>query len=341
MCSVVERRAPVLSYQPRDPRFASSKFSWNSSVPPGGGGGGGAVTVTADEPVLLEHVAVMVAEPAAMPLTAPLEFTVAAAELLVDQVIVCPVMTFPSASLTVAVSVVVAPTANEAVEGATVTVVTTGGGGGTAVTVTVDVPDLPAHVAVIVAEPAATPLTTPLEFTVAADALLVDHVIVCPVMALPWASLTVAVSVTVALTFTDADDGATVTVVTTGGGGGVEVTVTLELPDLPAHVAVIVAVPAATPVTTPLELAVAALALLVDQVTLCPLITLPCASFTVAWSVVVAPTAMEADAGVTVTVVTTGGGGACEGVDADATFDTPPKTASVFRVPRNATTWKL
>jgi hypothetical protein len=87
--------------------------------------------------------------------------------------------------------------------------------------------------------------------------------------------LTVAESATVAPTAIDAVGGATVTVVTTGGGGGAEVRVTLEVPNFPAHVAVIAADPAATPVTTPLELTVAAAGLLVDQVTLCPLITLP------------------------------------------------------------------
>ena len=66
---------------------------------------------------------------------------------------------------------------------------TTGGG---AVTVTVDVPDFPAHVAVIVADPAATPVTTPLELTVATLELLVDQVMVCPVITLPLASFTVA-----------------------------------------------------------------------------------------------------------------------------------------------------
>jgi hypothetical protein len=49
----------------------------------------------------------------------------------------------------------------------------------------VDVPLLPALVAVIVADPAATPVTTPLEFTVAAAALLVDQAMVCPVMTFP------------------------------------------------------------------------------------------------------------------------------------------------------------
>jgi hypothetical protein len=90
------------------------------------------------------------------------------------------------------------------------------------------------------------------------------------------------VSPTVAPTFIEAVGGETVTVVTTGTGGGDAVTVTLDVPDFPAQVAVIVADPAATPVTTPLALTVATAELLVDQVTVCPVITLPEASFTVA-----------------------------------------------------------
>jgi hypothetical protein len=53
------------------------------------------------------------------------------------------------------------------------------------------------------------------------------------------------------------------------------VTVILDVPLLAELVAVIVADPAATPVTTPLELTVAAAGLLVDHVTVCPVITLP------------------------------------------------------------------
>jgi len=90
------------------------------------------------------------------------------------------------------VSVTVAPTTIEAVGGATVTVVTTGGGGGAAATVIADVPDFPAQVAVIVADPAATPVTTPVELTVATFALLVDQAMLCPVMTFPLASFTVA-----------------------------------------------------------------------------------------------------------------------------------------------------
>jgi hypothetical protein len=87
--------------------------------------------------------------------------------------------------LTVAVKAVVAPATIDAEVGATVTVVTTGAGGGPALTVTVEVPDFPAVAAVIVADPAATPVTTPVELTVAAAALSVDHAIVWPDIVFP------------------------------------------------------------------------------------------------------------------------------------------------------------
>ena len=89
--------------------------------------------------------------------------------------------------------------------------------------------------------------------------------------------MTVADNETAAPTAIDAVEGDTMIVVATGGA---DATVTLEAPDCPEHVAVIVADPVATPVTAPPALTVALAALLVDHVTLCPLITLPCASFT-------------------------------------------------------------
>ena len=84
-------------------------------------------------------------------------------------------------------------------------------------------------------------------------------------------------------------------------------TVTLDVPDFPELVAVMVAVPADIPVTTPVEFTVAVPALLLDQVTVWPLIVFPCASFTVADNPTVAPTAIEAVGGDTATLVTTGG----------------------------------
>ena len=59
-------------------------------------------------------------------------------------------------------------------------------------TVMLDVPDWPELVAVMVADPAATPLTMPLELTLAALALLVDHDTIWPAITFPWASLTLA-----------------------------------------------------------------------------------------------------------------------------------------------------
>jgi hypothetical protein len=72
-----------------------------------------------------------------------------------------------------AVREAVAPTAIEADGGETVTVATTGGGG--AVTVIVELPDFPDVVAVMLADPPATPVTTPLALTVAVAALFVDQ----------------------------------------------------------------------------------------------------------------------------------------------------------------------
>jgi len=79
------------------------------------------------------------------------------------------------------------------------------------VTVMADGPLCPSLVAVIVAEPATTPLTSPLELTVATELSLLDHVIVRPVSALPLASFGVAVSWSVLPTGTLPEAGLTVT----------------------------------------------------------------------------------------------------------------------------------
>src|SRR5687767_13378371 len=76
----------------------------------GGGGGGEAGTVTSAVPLLPSLAAVMVAGPAATPSTSPVELTVATLAADVDHEIVLPLSTAPFASLSVAVSWVVAPT---------------------------------------------------------------------------------------------------------------------------------------------------------------------------------------------------------------------------------------
>src|SRR6266567_2979715 len=132
--------------------------------------------------------------------------------------------------------------------------------GAAPVTVMADVPLCPSLVAVIVADPAATPDTSPLPLTVATDVLLLDHVTVRPVSGLPFASFVVAVSCIVWPTPTLADAGLTVTDAT-----GTFVTVIAAVPLLPSLVAVIVADPGAMPVTLPFRSATATDVLLLDH----------------------------------------------------------------------------
>ena len=77
----------------------------------------------------------------------------------------------------------------DAVEGLTLTVATD-----TTVTVIEAVPLMPSEVAVMVADPWATPETTPAYETVVTPVLLLDQVTVRPVRALPAASLGTATS---------------------------------------------------------------------------------------------------------------------------------------------------
>src|SRR3954468_10032567 len=105
-------------------------------------------------------VATMLAVPAATAVTVPVELTVAAAALELDQLIVRPERTFPLASFRTAVACVEAPTPMLPEATLTVTEATgTGGGGGVEVTVRLTPPLFPSLVALIVADPAATAVT--------------------------------------------------------------------------------------------------------------------------------------------------------------------------------------
>jgi len=150
---------------------------------------GTGVTVMVYVPLCPSLVAVIVAEPAATPVTKPLALTVATAALPVAHVTVRPLRAVPFASFGVAVNWVVPPTVRLAVAGLTVTEAT-----GTFVTVTAAVPLCPSLVAVNVAEPVATPVTKPFAETVATAALLVPHVTTRPLRAVPFASFGVAVN---------------------------------------------------------------------------------------------------------------------------------------------------
>src|SRR6266511_1882823 len=123
-----------------------------------------------------------------------------------------------------------------------------------------------------------------------------------------------------------------------GGGGGGAVTVIVAVPLCPSLVAVSVAGPATSPLTSPVPLTPAIVGLLELHVTARPVSTLPLASLRVAVNCWTAPTATLALAGLTVTVAT----GAVEAAVVPlATFDSGPNTASTSRVPRYETscTW--
>jgi hypothetical protein len=256
---------------------------------------GTSVTVTVEAPLFPSLVAVIVTDPAAPPVARPLPDTVAAAVLLLLHVTTRPVSVLPFASFGVAVSCTVSPTTRLADAGLTLTDAT-----GT-VTVTAEVPLCPSLVAVIVADPAATPVTSPLPLTVAAVVLLLPHVTTRPVSVLPFASLGVAASCTVCPAVTLADPGLTLTDAT---GAGVCVTVIAAVPFLLSLVAVIVAEPAAAPVTRPLPFTVATAVLLLAHVTTRPFSAFPFASRGVAVSCTVCPVVTLTDAGLTPTVAT-------------------------------------
>ena len=79
---------------------------------------------------------------------------------------------------------------------------------------------------------------------------------------------------------------------------------TVAVPLCPSLVAVMVTAPAVTPVISPLALTDAIVVLLLPQLIARPVSTLPPASFVVAVSCTVAPVAMLADGGLTVTEAT-------------------------------------
>src|SRR2546430_87159 len=172
-------------------------------------------------------------------------------------------------------------------------------GGGAAVTVMAAVPLMLSLVAVTVAAPASTPVPTPLELTVATATSLVAQLTTRPLSAFPAESLGVALSGTELATATLAVAGLTLTVAT-----GTTTTVTAALPLLPPLAAVIVAVPAEAPVTSPLTFTLATPPLLLVHVMVRPLSGLPVESWAVAPSCAVPPTNTRAVAGLTTTVST-------------------------------------
>jgi hypothetical protein len=152
-----------------------------------------------------------------------------------------------------------------------------------------------AVVTVIVADPVATPVTTPAELTVATELL---DVVQLTVLTVALEGATVAVKLVVAPTFTVAEVGLTVTPVT-AIAFTVMADVAVKLPS--AVVTVIVAEPVATPVTTPAVLTEATALFEVVHVTA---LFVALEGRTVAVKLVVAPMFTLAEVGLTVTPVT-------------------------------------
>ena len=119
--------------------------------------------------------------------------------------------------------------------------------------------------AVIVADPVATAVTSPADETVAIDAADVVQVTVAPGMAVPPASLTVAVSVSVSATETKVSEDALISMV---DATWLTMNDAVALPS--PEVAVIVAVPLPTAVTSPLDETVATPSSDEDHVTIAP-----------------------------------------------------------------------
>src|SRR6266480_1998617 len=257
---------------------------------------GTSVTVAAALPAFPSLVAVIVAVPAAMPLTSPLLLTVATAALLLAHVTGRPVSAAPAESFGVAVSWTVCTTGRLAVAGATATVAT-----GTIITVTAAVLLLPSLVAVIVAVPATMPVTSPLLLTVAMLGLLLPHVTLRPGKVPPVESIAVAASCTVCPTRTVAVAGETSTDAT-----DTLVTVIAAELLLPSLVAVIVAEPGVMALTRPLALTLATVPLLLDQAIDRPVSRVPEESLVDAVSCRAVPASRVTVAGVTLTEATAG-----------------------------------
>src|SRR5438876_3293474 len=195
------------------------------------------VTVIAAVPFVPSILAVIVAVPGVPAVTSPFPLTVATAALLVSHVTVRPVRGLPLASFGVAVSCSACPAVTIAAAGLTATDAT-----GTTVTVIAAVPLCPSQAAVTVAAPAATPVTTPLLFTVATPGLVDAHVTTRPANGLPPTSCGVAASCTVRPMATLAAAGLTITVTT-----GASVTVTTAVSACPPPLTMTLTLPVSAP----------------------------------------------------------------------------------------------
>ncbi len=230
---------------------------------------GTAPTVIADCPAVPPTVALTVAAPWATAVTIPEPLTVAEGGFELAHAVALPpnatpLIAFPAESRGTALSWTVCGGVRLAAGGVTVTAAT-----GTRSMVTLAVPSMPSHVALITTAPVETPVTVPVTAsTVAIDWFDDVHTIVRPVSGWPAPSSGVAEKVReyVAPACTVAGAGVTTTE-TTGWLITVSCAVAWAGVACPGvvTVSVIVTTPTATPVATPAVLTVANAALLVDH----------------------------------------------------------------------------
>src|SRR5207249_1119174 len=192
---------------------------------------------------------------------------------------------------------------------------------GTIVTVIVAVLLLPSLIAVIGAEPGATPVTWPLGLTIATLVSPLAHITVRPLKVPPIESLGVGVSCKFCPTRMLPVAGEIATEAT-----GTVVTVSAAVLLFPSLVAVIIAEPGVTPATRPLPLTVATLVLLLAHITVRPVRVPPAKSFGVAVSCNVCATRMLPVAGEIVTEATVVSGVPDAGASCPTTGTETPTT---------------
>jgi hypothetical protein len=205
------------------------------------------VTVIAEEPALPSLLAVMVARPIDRAVTSPFASTDAVAGLVDDQLTSRPESVLPSASLVVAASCCVEPSVTLTLGGLTTTAAT-----GTGVTVSWALPVFVSLVAVMLAEPAASDVTSPVGETVAMLVFPDAQVTVRPVRGLPAASSVAAVACVVCPATTEADAKETSTDPT-----GIGVTVTVAVATFVSLTTAILATPGEIADTNPVAETVA------------------------------------------------------------------------------------
>jgi len=148
----------------------------------------GAIEIDA-VPLAPPAAAVIVALPECTAVTSPLAETVATAALELDQATAWPVITFPLASVSVAVSCCVSPVTRLDADGEMLTFCMV-----PALTAAVAAPVTPLDDAVIVELPECMPFTRPLDETVATPVLELAHEIAVAVTGLPAASVSETLS---------------------------------------------------------------------------------------------------------------------------------------------------